>query len=219
MSDLIFAVGIFLAAHMIPAIRPVRAGLVRAVGEPAYLVGYSVISLGVIVWMVRAYGAAPYVELWPAMEWARWLAFGIMAPACVLIVAGMASPNPFSLGWGRKGFEPARPGIVGVTRHPAVWGLGLWAGVHVLANGDQASVILFGLLGLLSLAGPLSLDAKRRRVLGAEAFGQLKVEVARTGTFTALVQAGPWRIGGGLALWVGLLSVHEWAFGVAPVGL
>ena len=192
MSDLLLAVGIFLAAHMIPAIRPVRAGLVRAMGEAAYLVGYSVVSLAVIVWMVRAYSAAPYVELWPAMEWARWLAVGVMAPACVLIVAGMASPNPFSLGWGRKGFDPARPGIVGVSRHPAIWGLGLWA-------------------------GPLSLDAKRRRVLGVEAFGQLKADVARTAVSTALVQAGPWRIGGGLALWAGLLSVHEWAFGVAPV--
>ena len=217
MSDLLLAVGIFLAAHMIPAIRPVRAGLVRAMGEAAYLVGYSVVSLAVIVWMVRAYSAAPYVELWPAMEWARWLAVGVMAPAYVLIVAGMASPNPFSLGWGRKGFDPARPGIVGVSRHPAIWGLGLWAGAHVLVNGDQASVILFGLLGVLSLAGPLSLDAKRRRVLGVEAFGQLKADVARTAVSTALVQAGPWQIGGGLALWAGLLSAHEWAFGVAPV--
>ena len=49
MSDLLLAVGIFLAAHMIPAIRPVRAGLVRAMGEAAYLVGYSVVSLAVIV--------------------------------------------------------------------------------------------------------------------------------------------------------------------------
>ena len=122
MTDLLLAVGVFLAAHIIPAIRPVRAGLVRALGEPLYLIAYSMVSLAVIVWMTLAYSAAPYVEMWPAMDWARLFAVIVMAPAYVLIVAGMASPNPFSLGWGRKGFDPARPGIVGVTRHPVIWG-------------------------------------------------------------------------------------------------
>jgi len=219
MTDLILAVGVFLAAHLIPAIRPVRAGLVRWWGEPVYLVVYSAVSIAVIVWMVRAYSAAPYVELWPTLGWMRWLAVGGMLPACVLIVAGMTTPNPFSLGWGCRGFEAARPGIVGITRHPAVWGLGLWAGVHVLVNGNQASVIMFGLLGALSLAGPASLDAKRRGELGAEAFALVTAEVARTGIGAALAQAGPKRIVGGIALWAALWAVHEWAFGVAPVVL
>lgn len=219
MTDLLLAVGVFLAAHLIPAVKPVRAGLVRVMGEPVYLAAYSIVSLAIIVWMIRAYGAAPHVELWPAMDWARWLAAVVMAPACVLIVAGMAGPNPFSLGWGRRGFDPARPGIVGVTRHPVIWGLGLWAGVHVLVNGDQASVILFGLLGVLSLAGPFSLDAKRRGVLGAEGFEKMRAEAAETGFRAAVLQAGAWRIGGGLALWAALMAGHEWAFGVAPVVL
>ncbi len=219
MTDLLLAVGVFLAAHIIPAIRPVRAGLVRALGEPLYLIAYSMVSLAVIVWMILAYSAAPYVEMWPAMDWARLFAVIVMAPAYVLIVAGMASPNPFSLGWGRKGFDPARPGIVGVTRHPVIWGLGLWAGVHVLANGDLASDILFGLLGALSLAGPVSLDAKRRGVLGAGAFGKMKAEVSYTAFRAAIVQTGPRRIGAGLALWAVPLAIHEWSMGVAPVVL
>ena len=93
----------------------------------------------------------------------------------------------------------------------------MWAGVHVLANGDQASLILFGLMGVLSLVWPANLDAKRRSTLGSEAFEQLKTDVADTAIFTAMIQTGPWRIGGGLALWAGLLSVHEWMVGAAPV--
>ncbi|MBC8339788.1 MAG: NnrU family protein [Rhodospirillales bacterium] len=219
MTDLILAMGVFLAAHMIPAVKPVRAKLVRAIGEPVYLIAYSAVSLAVIIWMIWAYAAAPHVELWPPADWMRWLAVVVMAPACVLTVAGITTPNPFSLGWGRKGFDAARPGIVRITRHPVIWGLGLWAGVHILVNGDLASLILFGLLGVLGLAGPASLDAKRRSVLGAEAFEVLKAEVARTALSDALAQAGALRIGGGLALWAGLLAIHEWAVGVAPIVL
>ncbi|MBT3306760.1 MAG: NnrU family protein [Alphaproteobacteria bacterium] len=219
MTDLILAVGVFLVTHLVPAIRSVRAGLVRWMGEPVYLVAYSIASIAVIVWMVRAYSAAPYVELWPTVDWMRFVAVGGMAVACVLIVAGMATPNPFSLGWGRRGFDASRPGIVGVTRHPAIWGLGIWAGVHVLVNGNQASVILFGLLGVLSLAGPVSLEAKRRRELGPDVLKAMKTTIAKTGVGAALGQAGPLRIGGGLVLWAALWAVHEWAFGVAPVVL
>ncbi|NQV85039.1 MAG: NnrU family protein, partial [Rhodospirillales bacterium] len=102
--------------------------------------------------------------------------------------------------------------------HPAVWGLALWAGVHALANGNQASLILFGLLGILGLLGPASLDAKRRGALGAEAFARMKADVARTAIPAALVQTGLWRIAGGFILYAALMAGHDWVIGVAPLG-
>ncbi len=215
MTELIVAVLIFLATHLAPALKPVRAVLVRGLGEKVYFATYSIVSLGVIVWMSLAYSAAPHVELWPTADWMRWLAVVAMAPACVLTVAGIVSPNPFSLGWGREGFDPATPGIVGVTRHPVIWGLGLWALVHIAANGDLASLILFGTLLALSLAGPASLDAKRRARMGNEAFEALVAETRRTGIFAALAQAGFLRIIGGLVFFAVLMAGHEWIIGVA----
>jgi uncharacterized membrane protein len=57
-------------------------------------------------------------------------------------------------------------GIVRVTRHSFLIGVGLWAVVHLIANGDVASFIFFGALAVTALAGPVSIDAKRRRALG-----------------------------------------------------
>jgi NnrU protein len=57
-------------------------------------------------------------------------------------------------------------GIVRVTRHPFLVGVGLWAVVHLIANGDVASFIFFGALAVTALAGTVSIDAKRRRALG-----------------------------------------------------
>jgi uncharacterized membrane protein len=55
-------------------------------------------------------------------------------------------------------------GIVRITRHPFLWGVALWAIVHLIVNGDLASFILFGSLLALALGGTVSIDAKRRRV-------------------------------------------------------
>src|SRR5262249_15926938 len=42
----------------------------------------------------------------------------------------------------------------------------LWALMHLIVNGDLASLVLFGSLLLLSLAGTMVIDRKRRRLFG-----------------------------------------------------
>src|SRR2546429_8678386 len=64
-----------------------------------------------------------------------------------------------------QGTDIAR-GMVRVTRHPFLWGVALWSLVHLIMNGDQASVILSGSLLLLALGGTVAIDAKRRRKFG-----------------------------------------------------
>jgi len=44
-----------------------------------------------------------------------------------------------------------------------LWGVALWALIHLVANGDLASLTLFGSLLLLALGGAVAIDAKRRR--------------------------------------------------------
>jgi uncharacterized membrane protein len=56
--------------------------------------------------------------------------------------------------------------MVRITRHPFLWGVALWAFVHLIANGDLASMIFFGSLLVLALGGTASIDAKRRRSFG-----------------------------------------------------
>jgi len=58
--------------------------------------------------------------------------------------------------------------MVRITRHPFLWGVALWALVHLIVNGDLASLILFGSLLVLALGGTAAIDAKRRRSFGEQ---------------------------------------------------
>ena len=64
-----------------------------------------------------------------------------------------------------EGDDPAT-GILRITRHPFLWGGLIWAVTHFIANGDLASLVLFGGFVVLTIAGPISIDRKRARKLG-----------------------------------------------------
>ena len=85
--------------------------------------------------------------------------------ALLLAVTGLTTSNPTIVGEEGRVARPPE-GIVRVTRHPFLIGVGLWAVVHLIANGDLASFIFFGSLAVTALAGTVSIDAKRRRALG-----------------------------------------------------
>ncbi|HJN24014.1 MAG TPA: NnrU family protein [Rhodospirillales bacterium] len=214
MTELVLAIGLFLATHLLSTIGPLRNGLVRVTGQRTFMILYSLLSLAVVAWLGLAYVNAPYIELWPQLPWMRWAPLSIMPVACLLVAAGLSSPNPFSIGAGARKFDPARPGIVAVTRHPVIWGMALWAIAHLVPNGDFASVLLFGLLLLLALIGPASLDHKCKRTLGVEARRRLLANTRRTPLGRALIQIGVWRWLTAGALYAGLLAGHETVIGV-----
>ena len=49
------------------------------------------------------------------------------------------------------GAGSSRGVVAAKVRHPMLWGMVIWAGAHLLVNGDVASVVLFGGLGLWAL--------------------------------------------------------------------
>lgn len=223
-GELLLALALFLVSHRVPARPAVRRRLVAGLGERGYLAAYSLLSLVLLAWLVSAVLRAPYVGLWPRADWALWLPLLLMAPACLLLVAGLTSANPFSVGSRRRSFDPDRPGIVSLTRHPVLWGFVLWAGAHLPANGHLAAALLFGLTVLFGLVGMVALDRRARRRLGAADF-------ARLATGTALLplaaqlrgRAIDWRgIGlgrllGGIGLFMALLGLHAPLLGRVPL--
>ena len=98
----------------------------------------------------------------------KWIQLVITFIAFMLIVPGLLTPNPTSV---RQEGQLEKPdavrGMLRVTRHPFLWGVALWAAGHLMVNGDLASLILFGSLLVLAVLGTTSIDAKRRRALGA----------------------------------------------------
>jgi len=217
MTELFAAVGLFLFFHLLPAIRPLRTGLISRIGRPAYFTIFSAISIAATVWLFMAYIEAPYVEVWAYQPWARWAALLVMPVSCILTVVGLASANPFSLTLNTNAFDPARPGIIGVIRHPAVLGLGLWSAVHMLPNGDAASLTMFGLLTLLSVSGPRTLTRRRKAGMGEDAWGTLNENILKPTWTDVIAQIGVLKILGGLVLYGALLFLHEPVIGISPL--
>lgn len=208
----------FMAAHVIPMLPAIRAPLIARVGRRVYFMGYGLVSLALLWLVIVAAAAAPFVPVADPAPWARWAVNLVMPLAVALAVFGLAAPNPFGMGRGGAGFDPERPGILGVTRHPVMWAFALWAGVHLLANPDLAHGILFGLMLAFALAGMVMAEAR-----AAPAIAQMG---ARTSALPLLaLVTGRWRPRSAppvrplivaLLVWAALYGLHPFVIGASP---
>ncbi len=213
----------FVASHLVASHPALRGGLVEQVGEIGFRALHGVVALFALVWLVLAYRAAPYVELWPPSAWARWVPLVAMPFAAILMVCGLSTRNPTAMYWQAPppGEDPM-PGILKVTRHPVMWAVALWAFAHMAANGDVASLLFFAAFAALALAGMAAIDRRRAGVMGA-AWGPIALTTSVL-PFAALAtgraklrfaEIGPWRIAAGVALYAALLFAHGPLIGVA----
>src|SRR3989440_5091224 len=165
MFNLIAASAYFLLIHFGVSGTRLRDALVARLGEGPYRGAFALASVIGLVWMIYGYRHAPTVDLWGRLPGLRPLAFALVFVAFLFVGIGLATPSPTRVGMESKlvaGTDIAR-GMVRITRHPFLWGVALWALVHLTVNGDLASFILFGSLLLLALGGTVAIDAKRRR--------------------------------------------------------
>jgi uncharacterized membrane protein len=225
MSMLIAAAAVFVLMHLLISGTRLRGVLVGGIGEPAYMGVFSLASLGVIVWLSIAYGAARGAGpvLWSAPETARWAQAGVQLLALLFVVPGLLTPNPTSVKQ-EGAVEKPVTGMLRVTRHPFLWGVVIWALGHLLLNGDAPSVILFGAMAVLGVFGTYSIDAKRRAALGSpyEAFMAQTANIP----FAAVVQGrqplrlleiGWWRLALAVVVWAALLWGHGMIFGASAL--
>jgi uncharacterized membrane protein len=222
MLSLSLAAIYFAGLHLGIAGTSVRDRLVAAIGAGPYRAAFSAASLAGLIWLVLAYKHAPYIATWGVPQWWKPVAILLMLPAFVLAVLGLHTPNPTAVGM--EGLTARTPeGIVRVTRHPLLTGIGLWALVHLIANGDAASFLFFGSLAVTALAGTVSIDAKRRRALGPawESFAaQTSVvpfaAIAAGRTKLNIGEIATWRWATAIAAYVLFLGGHSHIFGVSP---
>ena len=211
------AVAVFLFSHSLTNRRNFRHWAERVLGgHVPFILAYSVVSILLLAWIIAAYRAAPMFLLWGQEPWMRWVPPLAMGPACVLLGAGMLTPNPFSIGPGGKGFDPARPGLLRLTRHPILWGLALWAGAHIVPNGDVGALMIFSPLLVLALVGPSVLDSKRKTRMGRQDWSDLARLTSRP-HWRFAVEMGLIRWLAGPALYAALFLAHEVAIGASPV--
>lgn len=222
-DHVLYAAIVFLAIHLLPG-TPLRAQAVRALGEGAYRAAFSLASAAILVWLILAYRDAPHEEVWAQAPWTRWVPLFVMPIAAILFVCGLTSRNPSMAGMERAA-DAANPvsGILTVTRHPMLWSFALWGLAHLPANGDRASIYLFGSLALLALAGMPLIDRRKADEIGG-AWGPILMRSSAL-PFLAAAEGrtaidwrgiGWWRPALGVFLYVLILGGHRHVFGVAP---
>ena len=171
--ELSVAVICFLAPHVLPSVPGLRPWLIGKLGRVGYLAAYTALSAATFAWLIVAALRAPYAGLWALRPWHVYVAVFLVALACTLLIAGLATPNPLSLSVRAAGADMPEGAIIRVTRHPLLWGLGLWGMSHVLVNGDVASVILFGVLAIFALGYMPLLDKRVQKARGMEEWRRL----------------------------------------------
>ncbi|MEO9876287.1 MAG: NnrU family protein [Anderseniella sp.] len=127
---LFFAVVLFAVIHLIPAFPPLKARLKDRLGK-AYGMLFAVGSIVSLVLIVLGWQTADRIQVYDPPTW------GFRANLALSFVAFLLIGVFLFRGKARQ-----------FLRLPLAMAVVLWASGHLLANGDQASIILFG--GLLA---------------------------------------------------------------------
>ena len=167
MANLIAAAVFFLGIHFGVSGTRLRDSLVGVVGDKLFRGLFALASIIGLIWLIRAYSAAPYIALWGKLLSLKPVAEPLVLIAAAFVVIGVSTPSPTAAGGeSQLTRDVAARGMTRITRHPFLWGTALWAFVHFVVNGDLASSIVFGSLLVLAIGGTASIDAKRRRAYG-----------------------------------------------------
>ncbi len=181
---------LFLGAHGLTMFRQTRAGLIVRFGEGRFKGIYSLVAglgLVLIVWGFHRYRADGLIPIWSPPAWTRHLTMLLMLLAFIAMAA-MAK-------------KPAR--IRGWLRHPMLVGIMLWAGAHLLVNGDAGGMLLFG--AFLIWAGLDRVSVHLRGDVGAP-------------RVTAFTRTDAIAVGAGVVGYVAMLFLHPWLIGVPVLG-
>jgi uncharacterized membrane protein len=218
MLSLILACALFVGSHFAMS-HPLRAPMVRVLGEKGFAGVYSLVSLAQFAWIWLAFTAAPSaVPLWPGFDDVSWAAASALTLVAMVLLAGSFAGNPALPAPGAEAAALREPtGVFRVTRHPMMWAIALWALAHMIAAPTVRTLVVAFAMGFLALAGAAGQDAKKARLMGAS----WQSWAARTSYWPrlgALFSAGWkwWLIG--TALWLAATFAHihagGWAAGV-----
>ena len=136
---------LFLGVHLVPTSPPLRRSLVARMGERGYRGAFSAVAAAGLALTVAGFARAPSEPmLFAPMPWAIAAAPSVVGAAFVLLAAARLQGH-----------------LRRIVRHPMLAGTILWAGVHLAANGDPASTILFGAFLAWALVDLASAIARR----------------------------------------------------------
>lgn len=128
MEILILGLVLFFGVHLIPTMTGLRGRLQARLGEGRYKVAFSLIAAFGLILTVIGYGRAPAEpRLFAAFPGALAIAPLAMIVSFILLAAAYMKTHM------RRGLK-----------HPMLIAVGIWATVHLLANGELRATVLFG---------------------------------------------------------------------------
>lgn len=186
MTWLVLGVLLWSAAHLLPSAgATLRARCIAGLGEGPYKGLFALTIVASVALMVLGWRSAVPALLYAPPAWTRLAANLLMVVALVLFVASTMPTN-----------------LKRVLRHPQLTGVATWAAAHLLANGDTRSLVLFGGIGLWSLAAMLLINRR-------DGAWQKPTPQPWSAELKPLV--------GGAIFFVVLYLAHPWFAGVSPV--
>ncbi len=126
-TSLALGLVVFFGGHLIAALTPLRNGLKDRLGEMGYKGIFSLIALAGLALIVWGKATAEFVPLYEPPIWGAHVNWLFTLLGIVVLVAGYF--RSYLRRW---------------VRHPMSVGIAFWAVGHLFANGDMASVLLFG---------------------------------------------------------------------------
>jgi uncharacterized membrane protein len=179
MPLLILGLVLWTAAHLFArAVPGARKGLDRALGAGPARGAVAAVILVSVVLMVLGYRRAPVVPVYAPPSWGIHLNNLAMFLAVGLMGAGRSKGRARS--W---------------LRHPMLTGVTVWAIAHLLVNGDAASLVLFGWLGLWAVASMAIINAREpvwTRPVPGPASGDLRLLLITAVIYAVIATIHTW---------------------------
>lgn len=144
MTLLISGVIFWSIVHLMPSLAPgVRATLVAKLGEWPYKGLFAIDIIIALTLIIYGWKTATPAEIYVPPLYGSPIPLVLLAAAMLLFIAS-ALPN----------------NLKHYIRHPQMTAVLLWSIAHLLTNGDSRSVVLFGGLGLWSIAEMLLINRR-----------------------------------------------------------
>jgi len=184
MNFLIAGIVVFFGMHLVPSLVGLRSKLISGVGEIKYKILYAVVAMIGLILIIYGKSQAEFQAIWQPPGWSAKVTPLLMIFSMILLAGADMKSN-----------------LKRFTRHPMLWGVTVWSGAHLLANGDLASIVLFGSFGAYALFDMLSANMR----------GAQKQEIKYPLKKDIIVLVG------GLVAYAVFVLLHPYLFGVAVI--
>ena len=206
----------FVGSHFAMS-HPLRAPMVRALGAGGFQIAYTLVSFATLASVYYTFVAAPPADL-PGSGDIGWIAASLITLPAMILLAGSfignpALPTPLAEAQARA--EPK--GVFKVTRHPMMWGIGLWAASHIILFWSTHTLITALAMGILALVGAKLQDAKKEVLMG-ESWAEWESKTSYWPRWGKLLSVGAVPLITGTALGLALCGAHLWRAGI-PAGI